>query len=441
VILATVKGDVHDIGKNLVEIVLSNNGYCVVNLGIKVPPETLIAAAREHGPDVIGLSGLLVKSAQQMVLTAADLRAAGIHVPLLVGGAALSDRFTRSKIAPEYGELTAYAKDAMTGLDLMNRIMNPSAREALREERARPVEEPAPSAKAAEESEESETRSAAVSADLPMPGVPDLGEHILPEIDLDTVWAYVNPQALYNRHLGLKGKIEELKAKGDERALGLERTIDEIKAQCRAGLMKARGIWRFFEAAPEGNRIHLFDRSGVAEPVHTFRFQRQRRPDGLCLADYVLPPRDGRRDHVAIFVTGAGEGIRALAEQAKQEGRYVFMHALQALALETAEAAAEYVHARIREAWGFPDPPSMTMSDRFVSRYRGKRYSFGYPACPRLEDQEALFKLLAPERIGVRLTEGFMMDPEASVSALVFHHPAAKYFTVGSLGDAGEPGD
>ena len=176
-------------------------------------------------------------------------------------------------------------------------------------------------------------------------------------------------------------------------------------------------------------------------PTHTFRFRRQRRPDGLCLADYVLPPQGGRRDHVALFVTTAGEGIRALAEQAKEEGRYVFMHALQALALETAEAAAEYVHALIREAWGFPDPPATTMADRFVSRYRGKRYSFGYPACPRLEDQEALFKLLAPERIGVRLTEGFMMDPEASVSALVFHHPAAKYFSIGNLEEAGEAGD
>jgi len=439
VILATVKGDVHDIGKNLVEIVLSNNGYDVVNLGIKVPPETLIAAAREHGPDAIGLSGLLVKSAQQMVLTAADLRTAGIRVPLLVGGAALSDRFTRSKIAPEYGELTAYARDAMTGLDLMNRVMNPDAREALREDRARPLEAPAPSAKQPETETESETRSATVSADLPIPAVPGLEEYLIPEIDLDTVWAYVNPQALYNRHMGLRGKIEELKAKGDERAIALERTMDEIKAQCRAGLMKARGIWRFFEAVPEGNAIHLFDHPGASEPAHTFRFQRQRRPDGLSLADYVLPPRDGRRDHVALLVTGAGEGIRALSDLAKREGRYVFMHALQALALETAEAAAEHVHALIRAAWGFPDPPTMTMADRFVSRYRGKRYSFGYPACPRLEDQEPLFRLLRPERIGVQLTDGFMMDPEASVSALVFHHPAARYFNVGNPldGDGG----
>jgi 5-methyltetrahydrofolate--homocysteine methyltransferase len=362
-------------------------------------------------------------------------------VPLLVGGAALSDRFTRSKIAPEYGELTAYAKDAMTGLDLMNRVMNPPAREALREERARPIQEPAPSAKAPEEAVESETRSSMVSVDVPLPDVPDLEEHVLTDIDLDTVWAHVNPQALYNRHLGLKGKIEDLKARGDERALALERTIDDIKAQCRAGLMKVRGIWRFFEAVPEGNAIHLFDRAGAPEPAHTFRFQRQRRADGLCLPDYVLPPRDGRRDHIALLVTGAGEGIRALSEQAKLEGRYVFMHAIQALALETAEAAAEYLHGLIRGAWGFPDPPTMTMADRFVSRYRGKRYSFGYPACPRLEDQEPLFRLLGPERIGVRLTEGFMMDPEASVSALVFHHPAARYFNVGNLQDGVDGGD
>ena len=440
VILATVKGDVHDIGKNLVEIILSNNGYRVVNLGIKVPPETLIAAAREHNPDAIGLSGLLVKSAQQMVITGADLRAAGIRLPLLVGGAALSDRFTRAKIAPAYGALTCYARDAMTGLDLMKRVMDPKERETLRQERARPLDAPGAPAGRAEEAPETEIRSSTVMIDLPIPSAPDLDEHILQTVDIDTIWEYVNPQALYNRHLGLKGKFEDLKARGDARALALEQTIDEIKQHCREGMMKAQVIWRFFEAQPEGNKLHLFEERGSKIPVHTYHFHRQRKPDGLCLSDYVLPPRNGKRDHVAIFVTGAGEGIRRLADDAKASGRYLFMHALQALALETAEAAAEYVHRLIREAWGFPDPPSMTMTERFVSRYRGKRYSFGYPACPRLEDQEPLFRLLRPERIGVRLTEGFMMEPEASVSAIIFHHPAAKYFSIGNLAEAEEAG-
>jgi 5-methyltetrahydrofolate--homocysteine methyltransferase len=151
----------------------------------------------------------------------------------------------------------------------------------------------------------------------------------------------------------------------------------------------------------------------------------------LCLSDYVLPQRDGRRDHLALFVVSAGAGIRERSEDAKAAGQYLFSHGLQALALESAEAAAEYLHLRIREDWGFPDSPSMTMAERFTSRYRGKRYSFGYPACPNLDDQAGLWMLLRPEEIGVNLTEGMMMDPEASVSALVFHHPDCSYFSVG----------
>jgi 5-methyltetrahydrofolate--homocysteine methyltransferase len=149
------------------------------------------------------------------------------------------------------------------------------------------------------------------------------------------------------------------------------------------------------------------------------------------LSDYVLPPQNSQRDHLALFVVSAGEGIRDRAEKAKNEGYYFMSHGLQALAIETAEACAEWLHRRIREDWGFPDPPEMTMAQRFTSRYRGKRYSFGYPACPNLEDQAGMWKLLKPEDIGVQLTEGFMMDPEASVSALVFHHPDCTYFGVG----------
>jgi 5-methyltetrahydrofolate--homocysteine methyltransferase len=164
--------------------------------------------------------------------------------------------------------------------------------------------------------------------------------------------------------------------------------------------------------------------------VHRFVFGRQSKQDGLCLSDYVLDPVDGTRDHLALFVVTAGEGAREHAERAKQGGEYFLSHALQALAIETAEACAEWLHRRIREDWGFPDPPSMTMHDRFTARYRGKRYSFGYGACPDLNQQQGIWKLLNPEEIGVRLTEGMMMDPEASVSALVFHHPDCAYFTV-----------
>ena len=204
--------------------------------------------------------------------------------------------------------------------------------------------------------------------------------------------------------------------------------IGDLKNDVRSW-MRVGAVWRFFEAEPVGDRIALF-LPGSDTPVHVFEFHRQQRPAGLCLSDFVVPPRNGLRDSMALFVVGAGDGVRERSREAKEAGEYLASHAIQALAIETAEAAAEWLHGRIRDAWGVPDPPEMTMKDRFAARYRGKRYSFGYPACPDLDDQVPLWRLLEPEEIGVRLTDGMMMEPEASVSALVFHHPDARYFSV-----------
>jgi 5-methyltetrahydrofolate--homocysteine methyltransferase len=190
------------------------------------------------------------------------------------------------------------------------------------------------------------------------------------------------------------------------------------------------------EAEAAGNSVHLFAPGGDT-PLWTFHFGRQPRENGLCLSDYVLDPDNGNRDHMAFFVVTAGAGVREKAEQAKRDGEFFKAHALQALAIETAEAGAEWIHRRIREDWGFPDPPATTMHERFTSRYHGKRYSLGYPACPNLDDQRGIWEILMPEEIGVHLTDGMMMDPEASVSAMVFHHPDCAYFTAS---DAGEPG-
>jgi 5-methyltetrahydrofolate--homocysteine methyltransferase len=429
VVLATVKGDVHDIGKNLVEIILKNNGYDVVNLGIKVPPEELIRAYQEHRPDAIGLSGLLVKSAQQMVVTASDLKEAGIEIPLLVGGAALSAKFTEQKIAPSYGKAVCYAKDAMTGLRLMNELMDPGTRQTVLEKHTasgngfgvattiRVADVPAVK------------RSPKVRADLPIPQVKYLDRKVRLVPDLREIWSYINPYMLYGRHLGFRGDFEKQLAARDPKALELFESMEEVKKGA-AEFMKVRAVWQFFEAEPEGDALDLFA-SGGTEPLHTFRFKRQRVGDFLCLSDYVLAPQNGKRDHLALFVVTAGEGVRERSEKAKNEGHYFKSHGLQALAIESAEACAEWLHRRIREDWGFADPPGMTMAQRFTSRYRGKRYSFGYPACPDLEDQTGIWKLLKPEEIGVQLTEGMMMDPEASVSALVFHHPNCTYFSVG----------
>jgi 5-methyltetrahydrofolate--homocysteine methyltransferase len=239
---------------------------------------------------------------------------------------------------------------------------------------------------------------------------------------------------LYGRHLGFKGNFEKLLADRDAKALKLFHEVEEVKAEA-ARFMKAKAVWQFFEAERDGNDIHLFA-PGAAEPIHTFRFGRQPRIDGLCLSDYLLDADEGRRDHLVLFVVTAGAGVREESERAKQAGEFFKAHALQALAIETAEGCAEWLHRRIREDWGFPDPPTMTMQERFTSRYRGKRYSFGYPACPNLDDQQGMWNLLHPDEIGVQLTEGMMMEPEASVSALVFHHPDCAYFTASEVSDS-----
>ncbi|MFT3835958.1 MAG: methionine synthase [Myxococcaceae bacterium] len=453
VILATVKGDVHDIGKNLVEIILANNGFNVVNLGIKVPPEQLVAAVKEHKPDVIGLSGLLVKSAHQMVSTAEDLSRAGVQLPMLVGGAALSRNFVDKQIAPAYGAGTvAYANDAMSGLELAKRITDKAAFEQLKVElkerreklKAEVAARPAPT-----------VTNTARAKDIPVldtvPPPPDLERHVITNTPLDQIWRFVNPVMLYGRHFGVKGSAaralgtpEERKLSDTEdgrKALDLKARLDEVKALMRDGVgaeiskatgftkMKPRAVLQFFRAAGEGNSLHLFDAAGAK--VVTFELPRQERESQVCLSDFTSPLRDGKPvDHLGIFVVTAGDGIRQLADHYKERGDFLKMHAVQALALETAEAYAEMLHSQMRSMWGFPDRTDLTMLERFRAEYQGKRYSFGYPACPRLEDQEKLFAALKPDDIGVKLTDGCMMEPEASVSALVFHHPNAFYYSV-----------
>ncbi len=426
IVLATVKGDVHDIGKNLVEIILGNNGYRVINLGIKVPPEELIAAYHTHKPDALGLSGLLVKSAQQMVVTAQDLRAAGIDIPLFVGGAALTKKFAATRIAAEYGGLTLYAKDAMEGLDLANHLFAAVTRDALvervRREQAT-LAAAAPGAETAEAPAPSPTPIRRTER-VPVPAPPDLERHVLRDVPLTHIYPYVNLQMLYGKHLGLRGLVERLLAAGDPKAQEVHEIVERLKADAVAGgLLRAAGVYRWYRARAKGETVVILGESG-AESAR-FEFPRQRAGERLCLADYV---RDDADDYLALFAVTCGEGIRELAAGWKEQGEYVRSHALQALAIESAEAFAEMLHARLRTLWGFPDPPDLSIGEKLKGRYRGIRVSFGYPACPNLADQATLFRLLEPEAIGLTLTEGFMMDPEASVSALVFHHPAAKYF-------------
>lgn len=430
VLLATVKGDVHDIGKNLVDIIFTNNGYHVHNLGIKAPPEAIIQAYHESEPDIIGLSGLLVKSAHQMVATAEDLAGAGVSIPILVGGAALSKRFTETRIDPAYTTGRAfYAKDAMEGLALANALMDKEKRAQLIQPKK--TEEKAP-VKTERKARAAPRKPSKAVQPVDPPNPPNLNAHIV-EDDLDSLFEWINPQALYGRALGYRGNFERNLAEGDPKALELRGIMRKtLELASVNNWIQPKAAYQFFRAAADGDAILIFNPS-EEEAVERFEFPRQPDRGRLCLADYLRPVGwEGGLDNLALFVTTAGEGVMRQAEELKEAGEYLLSHALGALAYETAEAFAEKLHSRIRAMWGFPDPPDMTMKLIMQSRYRGQRYSFGYPACPDMSDQTKLWRLLKPERINVHLTELHMMDPEASVSALAFHHPQARYFKAGA---------
>jgi len=433
IVLATVKGDVHDIGKNLVDIILSNNGYEVIDLGIKVAPAELVEAVKSEKPDIIGLSGLLVKSAQQMVVTANDLKQAGISIPILVGGAALSRKFTDTKIANEYDGLVLYAKDAMNGLSLANQVQEPEEYEKLKQQKIKKQEsiikinpydrESISVATAVKVKPKLDTT---VTVSIPK----DLKRHILKTISLSHIEPYINKQMLIGHHLGLKGNLEKLLAANDDKAIKMNEMVDTLIIDAKLnGWIQPAAIYQFFPAQSDGNKVLIYneDQSAIIE---TFDFPRQPDEPYLCLADYLKTKESGQMDYVAFFTVTAGRGLRQVADYLKEQGRFLECHALQSLALESAEAFAELIHRQIRDRWGFPDPIGMTMKERFAAKYVGQRYSFGYPACPDLEDQRKLFKLICPEDIGVQLTDGCMMEPEASVSGIVFAHPQARYFNV-----------
>lgn len=431
IVLATVKGDVHDIGKNLVDIILSNNGYKVIDIGIKVTPATLIDVIRKEKPDIVGLSGLLVKSAQQMVLTAQDFKAAGIDIPVMVGGAALTRRFTETKIAPEYDGPVIYAKDAMIGLELANRLQSDDRQSLLLE-----IEEKQ------EKRQETEALRATrndggvaviarpvktVRQDVRVFVPKDLKRRVMKDYSVAHLYPYVNMRTLIGHHLGLRGNVDKMLLEKEPRAVELHKLVTEF---LQSGRLSASGMYQFFPAQSDGDDVIIYDPNDRKTIIERFTFPRQLKEPFLCLADYLKSVDSGEMDYVGFMQVTAGHGVRQYAEQLKAEGKFLESHAFQATALELAEGFAERVHQEMRDQWGFPDATDFTMRERFAAKYQGQRFSFGYPACPNLDDQAKLFKLLKPEDIGVHLTEEFMMEPEASVSAMVFAHPDARYFNV-----------
>lgn len=425
VLLATVKGDVHDIGKNLVEIILSNNGYDIVNLGINVRSDRIVQEVKEKKPDIIGLSGLLVKSAQQMVATAEDLQAANIDIPIVVGGAALTRKFTDNRISPSYNGLVLYASDAMTGLDLINRLQKEEEREKMKQEKKNRH------LHAIVKQEEKKAELPVVIEPLAPAEVmiPDSTKRVvLRDIPVSHLAPFLNRQMLLGHHLGLKGNVKKLLREGDKRAHELNDLIDELLQEGQSWL-RPKAVYQFFPAQSDGQTIIIYDPEDHARVLERFSFPRQGKAPYRTLGDYLRPVGD-EMDYVAFLSVTVGEGVRNIAEEWKEKGDYLRSHAIQSLALELAEGLAEKTHMLIRDRFGIPDSPEMTMEERFRTKYQGIRVSFGYPACPELADQEKLFRLIQPEEIGISLTEGFMMEPEASVTAMVFAHPEARYFSV-----------
>ncbi|MCL2178174.1 MAG: methionine synthase [Proteobacteria bacterium] len=443
-LLATVKGDVHDIGKNLVEVIFSSNGIEVVDLGTKVLSSRIVESVHAHFPDLIGLSGLLVKSAHQMKATVEDLRQAGISLPVLVGGAALSARFVEEQMAPIYGGTVAYAKDAMQGLGIALQILKgeggngggappPPAEEDTPQDISLKVSDIKTPDKVLSPVVEPFSSKHWELSGFAIPEPPDFERHLLEQIPAEEILSWLNPIVLLAQPFGISAQSARLlvSKKADEHSLDMRsRNVWSAMEEMRLWFCKncqPKAIFQFFRAAKKGDSIELFEATGKKVRA-SFQFPRK----GDCLADYIAPASEGATpcDSLSLFIVTVGDKISPMLDILKEEGAFLKMHALGILATSAAEACAEWLHAKIRRLWGFPDEPGVGMEWIFKSRYRGKRYSFGYPACPNLDEQRVLFGLLRPEEIGICLTEECMMEPEASVSAMVFHHPHARYFSV-----------
>ena len=331
IILATVKGDVHDIGKNLVEIILANNGYEIIDLGIKVTSQQIIEAVEEHKPSMIGLSGLLVKSAQQMVLTAQDLKERQINTPIMVGGAALSRKFTDFKIAPEYEGTVLYAKDAMDGLALANTMHDHTRKlefiTALDEKRKKSL------ALAAQRPEkEKKVEKAAVTVNQAAVKIPeDTKRHVLVDYPLQNVMPYVNRQMLIGHHLGLKGKLDKLLEQKDEKALELTDLVDTLYTDLLKGDYSVNAVYQFFPAQSDGNKVIVYNPDNHGEILEEFDFPRQGSAPFLCLADFLKPVSSGEMDYVGFFVVTAGKGIRQRSDAWKENGEFLKSHAIQSI--------------------------------------------------------------------------------------------------------------
>jgi 5-methyltetrahydrofolate--homocysteine methyltransferase len=468
-VLATVKGDVHDIGKNLVDIILTNNGYRVVNLGIKQPIEDILKAVAENNCDAVGMSGLLVKSTLIMRDNLEIMNERGINVPVILGGAALNRKYVDNDLVPIYDGKLFYARDAFDGLHAMDQLTSKESRVESRESKAKAVaagdmSEPSAVAdglsdsiqtvtdsedlvgedaklgtQAARVSSRSvgDTKHTTKSEVLPaeiIPTAPFYGSKVVEITDLSKVFAFINETALFKG----QWQYKQGKSSKEDYATLLETTVypkfKEIKAQAtRDKLLEAKLVYGYFPCQSSGNDLIIYQDDERTERMR-FTFPRQpleqRGSKNLCLADYFASKDSGKIDVVAFDLVTMGRKASEHAAELFKADKYNDYLLFHGLSVESAEALAEMWHKRIREELGYADKDAKDLAKLFHQGYQGSRYSFGYPACPNLEDQTKLFELLQPERIDVELSEEFQLHPEQSTSAIIIHHPEAKYFNI-----------
>jgi 5-methyltetrahydrofolate--homocysteine methyltransferase len=455
IVLATVKGDVHDIGKNLVDIILSNNGFKVVNLGIKQPGDSIIKAALEHAADAIGLSGLLVKSTLEMKYVIQDLERQKLEFPVICGGAALTRKYVEDDLRREYANAVFYADDAFAGLHIMEDLKSENGARDSRLREGHTVKE---YAKAVSVDEETgpvfAERSPVVSDARNIPTPPFWGVRVHKDYDLHEVFQYINETALFKNQWQLKtaSQSDYVRLVEEKFKPIKKRLEDEVAA---SGLFEPKVVYGYFPAQSDGNDVVIYEPAeqsrscssgqpgacpepveGKAVPAEArellrFTFPRQREGRRLSISDFFSAKSSGKMDVIGLSLVTIGAKASIETQRLFEGGEYTKYLYLHGLSVETAEALAEMHHKKMREELGIANEDAPEIRDLFHQKYRGSRYSFGYPACPNLEDQTKLFVLLKPEEnVGVRLTSGFLLEPEQSTSALVVHHPGAKYFVV-----------
>lgn len=425
-VLATVKGDVHDIGKNLVDIILTNNGYKVYNLGIKQPIDNILRVAQEVKADAIGLSGLLVKSTLIMKEDLEEMNSRGITMPVICGGAALTRKYVEDDLSGIYNGEVYYGQDAFSGLRIMEQLMDPNRQEkAEKTSKARGSKMNNLILNVSDAPQKSN-----ITYENPIPKAPFYGYKILKNIRPEDVFPWINEIALFRAQWQFRQGQLSFKEYDKIIQETVRPLYEELKAKCiREKILQPRVIYGYYPCYSEGNDLVVLDESASKEKVR-FHFPRQKKEPYLCLSDFFRPKESGELDVAGFQVVTVGQRASEVTQELFKANKYTDYLYLHGLSVEAAEGLAEYVHRMIRKELGIGEADSLNREEIFRQGYQGSRYSFGYPACPNLEDQVKLFQLVPAEKIGMSLTEEFQLVPEQSTSAIVVHHPRAKYFNL-----------